>query len=598
MGVGTTFDYKNNGMIVDLEKHDVGVVVLADPINLSSYPTVSSKPVPDGTQVIDIGRVQDGDVSTTGLFIGPEVAVSDGAGAGAPFDYVTSAVTEEGDSGGPVVQSGTHTIVAVTSGGNGTQDLLARVDLVHDWIIQQIASSGSGMPSPPANPPPPPPSAPPSGIGACADPGGPPTLVSVVLGCPEAGNTTASAGCHFTFSASPASAVTNLTSGADVGDELIDTPSIEVQMSDTATVGSTVRILADKYVADAEGIYNLSSPKSRGNVVALVQVDTCPSWNPRPGPPAPPPPKVVCTSTVRSLDLFPDDFDAVGGWGRSGKLRVSCNVPPAAGITSLTLSSPSTAVVFPAGEQHGITISPGVSNWSWSFVLERSASSITTQLAMTATPQRGAAATLTVPLRIETGRPPSVVAFGGDFEPSSRSIDFGSILPGRSSNRKLVIKNQGPGESRFRGGLSFSSSKPFALLNAQGSGAQGSLSNISSCASYIVLQSGESCCISGSCNDGTCSCSGGLQLCAANGGVDRICTDVSSDPANCGRCGNACPGTSCEGSACTSCPVGWATCSGNCVSFDNDNDNCGRCGFKCPAGRTCDQGVCARSPRD
>jgi secreted trypsin-like serine protease len=109
MGVGTTFDYKNNGMIVNPEKHDVGIVVLAAPINLPSYPTVTSTPVPDGTQVTDIGRVQDGVVSTTGLFMGPEVAVSYGASAGFPFDYVTSAVTEEGDSGGPVVQSGTHT---------------------------------------------------------------------------------------------------------------------------------------------------------------------------------------------------------------------------------------------------------------------------------------------------------------------------------------------------------------------------------------------------------------------------------------------------------------------------------------------------------
>jgi hypothetical protein len=502
MGVGTSFDYTGNGEMVNPDKHDVGIVVLATPINLTSYPTVTSTPVPDGTQVTDIGRVQDGQVSTTGLFMGPAVPVSDGASAGFSFDYVTSAVTEQGDSGGPVVQSGTHTIVAVTSGGNGAQDLLARVDLVHDWIIQQIASSGSGMSPSPSSPPPAPPTAPPSGIGACADPGKI-TVVSVVVGCPEAA-TTASAGCRFVFSASPASAMTVLTNPDDVTEHydvnneltVIDTPSLLVQMSSSAMIGTVVRILADKYVSNAAGDLP-ASPQLSNNVVGLVQVDNCPSSNPKQvGPPPPPVSTVTCTSSVRSLDLFPDDFDVFGGgWGHPATLPVTCTIPDAAGNTSLTLSSPSPAVSFPRGWSTRYIYSPGSWNWSWHFLLAHNTTAITTQLTMTATPKSGGATTLTVPLRIEGIRPASVVAFGGDFNFSSGAIDFGPVLPGRSSNRELVVSNQGPAGSRFRGGLNFLSSKPFSLLNAQGSGAHGAFSNISSCGSYLDLQSGESCTI-------------------------------------------------------------------------------------------------------
>jgi hypothetical protein len=183
---------------------------------------------------------------------------------------------------------------------------------------------------------------------------------------------------------------------------------------------------------------------------------------------------------------------------------------------------------------------------------------------MTATPHSGAATTLTVPLRIETGRPPSVVTLGGDFDSSIGGIDFGSILPGRSSNRKLVITNQGPAGSRFRGGLNFLSSRPFSLLNAQGSAAQGGFSNISSCASYLVLQNGESCTLTlqfAASGEGRTAV--GLQIidytqnaklpngnpffgyaalvgtgCPRCGG--NTCANLSSDPLNCGTCGGTC----------------------------------------------------------
>jgi hypothetical protein len=102
-------------------------------------------------------------------------------------------------------------------------------------------------------------------------------------------------------------------------------------------------------------------------------------------------------------------------------------------------------------------------------------------------------------------------------------------------------------------------------------------------------------CINGTCKDGTCVCPDGLQLCSANEGVDRICTDVSSDPAHCGHCDNPCPDNlNCSNKTCGPCPVGYQMCSGSCTNTDNDDNNCGGCGHKCRRGTWCDQGACTR----
>ncbi|AKU98468.1 Tryptophan synthase alpha chain [Labilithrix luteola] len=83
--------------------------------------------------------------------------------------------------------------------------------------------------------------------------------------------------------------------------------------------------------------------------------------------------------------------------------------------------------------------------------------------------------------------------------------------------------------------------------------------------------------------------------------------DITSDPKNCGTCGNECgPGESCSDGKCI-CP-----CGAPCFNLNSDPDNCGLCGFYCPGdnrsrllqatslgvadpahGRPiCDQGVC------
>lgn len=61
-----------------------------------------------------------------------------------------------------------------------------------------------------------------------------------------------------------------------------------------------------------------------------------------------------------------------------------------------------------------------------------------------------------------------------------------------------------------------------------------------------------------------------------------VCTDPSTDNANCGKCGNVCPAfATCTNGACI-CDKG-KRCGNKCVQLNNDPDNCGQCGNKCGA---------------
>ncbi len=143
-GKGQVLDYKTGSQYVDPNAHDVGLIVLDTPLNIAAYPTIATAGVPNGTKAQNIGRINNGSFSNTALYIGGPVTLSDATSSGFPYDYVTNEIIQSGDSGGPVVLAGSHTIVAVNSGAGGGTEVLARVDLVQNWIKQVVAANGGG----------------------------------------------------------------------------------------------------------------------------------------------------------------------------------------------------------------------------------------------------------------------------------------------------------------------------------------------------------------------------------------------------------------------------------------------------------------------
>ncbi|HTQ02461.1 MAG TPA: trypsin-like serine protease [Polyangiaceae bacterium] len=140
------YDWNENGAeTVDPKHHDVGLVFLGEPVNLASYPTLSKTKVADNTKAVNVGRVLNGTIESA-LYQAP-ATISAADKIGYPYDYSSSDVIQPGDSGGPVFLAGTHTLVAVNSGAGSGVQVLARVDLVADWIASQITAHGGSSTS-------------------------------------------------------------------------------------------------------------------------------------------------------------------------------------------------------------------------------------------------------------------------------------------------------------------------------------------------------------------------------------------------------------------------------------------------------------------
>ncbi len=146
---GVTYDWNENGATtVNPLHHDIGLVFLDTPIVIATYPTLATKAVADGSRVTNVGRMRDG-VATDELYAA-DSTVKSGAAIGYRYSYSSSHVIQPGDSGGPDFAVGTHTIVAVNSGAGSNVEVLARVDLLFDWIQGQIrahrgsSSGGTG----------------------------------------------------------------------------------------------------------------------------------------------------------------------------------------------------------------------------------------------------------------------------------------------------------------------------------------------------------------------------------------------------------------------------------------------------------------------
>jgi Stigma-specific protein, Stig1 len=72
-----------------------------------------------------------------------------------------------------------------------------------------------------------------------------------------------------------------------------------------------------------------------------------------------------------------------------------------------------------------------------------------------------------------------------------------------------------------------------------------------------------------------------------------ICTNVVTDPSNCGACGTVCPSRVCNNGTCEPCEPPLQNCGGtSCVDTQTDRDNCGGCGVVCSGGQICESGSC------
>jgi V8-like Glu-specific endopeptidase len=134
------------GDIENTNSVDLGLLFLEKPIKLASYPTIATTILAAGAEVRSVGRTLNNTPSFTDLYYSQlepvyTIVTNNGAAQTLPYSYITYDKIQGGDSGGPVMRSGTHQIVAVNSSSNATAgyETLARVDEESKWIAAEIA---------------------------------------------------------------------------------------------------------------------------------------------------------------------------------------------------------------------------------------------------------------------------------------------------------------------------------------------------------------------------------------------------------------------------------------------------------------------------
>lgn len=89
---------------------------------------------------------------------------------------------------------------------------------------------------------------------------------------------------------------------------------------------------------------------------------------------------------------------------------------------------------------------------------------------------------------------------------------------------------------------------------------------------------------SGAAADGALQDTGPLQCPDQWAICSDQCIDVTSDPQNCGTCGNMCASDVCVNGACLVCAPIETVCSRQCVNTGSNPDNCGGCDSSCGSG--------------
>jgi hypothetical protein len=96
-------------------------------------------------------------------------------------------------------------------------------------------------------------------------------------------------------------------------------------------------------------------------------------------------------------------------------------------------------------------------------------------------------------------------------------------------------------------------------------------------------------CVSGQCAGIICVNPNTPEVCN-----NDQCTNQDSDPSNCSACGDPCPNSgNCVLGQCDTCAAGSLVCNGICIDGTSDDNNCGGCNTKCINGQTCQAGSCA-----
>jgi hypothetical protein len=116
----------------------------------------------------------------------------------------------------------------------------------------------------------------------------------------------------------------------------------------------------------------------------------------------------------------------------------------------------------------------------------------------------------------------------------------------------------------------------------------------------VVCKKGEAC-TAGKCAAPN-ACPPGQSQCVRADGAKGLCSDHQSDLVNCGACGVVCKkGEACTAGKCAApnrCAPGQTQCvradgaKGLCSNLQTDPSNCGACGVVCKKGQSCTAGVC------
>lgn len=134
--------YVSTGTNVNPNTSDVALIFLDTPINLAAYPPIASAEYTNGTAATNVGRIQNNVASSTQLFFGATVTLTDATSSGFPFAYMSTEIIEPGDSGGPVyIGTGAGRVIgAVNSGAGSGKQVLARTSDVYSQLQAQIAA--------------------------------------------------------------------------------------------------------------------------------------------------------------------------------------------------------------------------------------------------------------------------------------------------------------------------------------------------------------------------------------------------------------------------------------------------------------------------